>query len=159
MRRCEAIAQPTTRRLQAAHDDGQIQEACPRWDVGDVGDPEFIGCSCREVAVYEILDDGAIVAAPCRAGFATTTNASQARQAHETRNSLGTDPRALVGQLSVDTWTTIGLTRPSVDLPDPLRQDGVGHLSLRRRSMTPSVVAAGRDTQHLAQGGHGKSAW
>ena len=34
--------------------DGEVEEAGPRRDVGDVGDPELVGPGRREVAVDEI---------------------------------------------------------------------------------------------------------
>jgi len=42
VRRGVAIAHPTTRRLHAFEDDGEVQEAGPGGDVRDVGDPEPI---------------------------------------------------------------------------------------------------------------------
>ena len=54
VRRCVAIAQPTIAPAPGIEDDGEVEEARPGRDVGDVGDPELVGPGGGEVARHEI---------------------------------------------------------------------------------------------------------
>lgn len=95
----------------------QKQPALPSLDIGDVGDPEFVGSIGDEVSLDQIRScccfGGKLLLAPLSAsGYAF-----QPQFTHQTGNAFPADLNAVsIGQLSVDAGNAVDAERGLVNL-------------------------------------------
>ena len=97
-------------------DDGQVDEACPGWHVGDICHPELVRRVCSEVAVNQIVGWPDPVVADRGACSLATADADQSRRFHQPFDPLAADTDAIVSEFCVDPGRAIGLLRRAVDL-------------------------------------------
>jgi len=102
--------------------DGEEQEPGPGRDVGDVRDPEPIGCVGGEVALDQVrCRPGARI--PCRRPRSlASADAPQARTAHQSGDPLAAHSAAPSDELGMDAGSTVGALRDAVDLADAIEQ-------------------------------------
>ena len=133
--------------------DGEVQEPGPGGDVGDVRDPEPIGCVGGEVALDQIR---------CRSGTRipyrrpcplAPTDAPQAGTAHQSGDPLAAHSVALSDEFGMDAGGAVGPARGAVDVTDAIEHCSVALGAGRRRPALPRVVPAGGDPQQPAHRG------
>ena len=102
--------------------DGEEQEPGPGGDVGDVRDPEPIGCVGAEVALDQVRRrTGARI--PCRRPRPlASADAPQAGTAHQSGDPLAAHSAALSDELGMDAGSAVGALRDAVDLTDAIEQ-------------------------------------
>lgn len=102
---------PTTERIEHCR---EIQKACPRRHVHDVGDPELVRCARGEFALYEIVrnDIGCFSLRGVHAVQATTTvNADYPDLPHQPGDTLPAHTFTCVAQIFPDSRRTIRAVR------------------------------------------------
>lgn len=116
-------------------DDGDVQKACPRRHVRNVGNPKLVRTVDIEVAVDEVarlfFDD----TSNRRLAFASTRDADDAVRPHDARDAVPSDTlvRLLLDEILEDADRTVRAVRRRVMTSDALEQLCVRHASLRRR--------------------------
>ena len=135
--------------------DGQVDEAGPGWHVGHVGDPELVRAVGFELA-FDQVGCGLLVLVAARGHDEgpAPADAADVGRTHEPRHALSADDQALVDQFGAHARHAVGRVRLGMNAANALGQDRVVDRSLRRRSITPSVVAAGRDIEYAAHRAH-----
>ena len=135
-------------------DYGDVQEARPGRQVGDVGYPEPIRALGTEVALNQIGSKNCRTIPHGGGGPLAPTHAPQAFFAHQTSDPLAADVRALGRQLGVDPRRPVGTARILVNALDAIAQHRVLAGSLRSSTLCPRVEAAARHTENPAHGGN-----
>jgi hypothetical protein len=121
-------------------EDGEIQEAGPGRDVGDVGHPEVVRARGGEVAVYEI-GRGPCVPIPRRRGGAlAAAHTRQAHGAHQPCDPLAADVHTEVRQLSMDAAFAVGPARAVVDRAELCTEGRIGGRACRGGTHGPRVA-------------------
>ena len=102
--------------------DGEEQEPGPGRDVGDVRDPEPVGCVGAEVALDQVRRrTGARI--PCRRPRSLApADAPQAGTAHQSGDALAAHSAALSDELGMDAGCALGALRDAMDLADAIEQ-------------------------------------
>ena len=155
VRRCEAIAQPTTVRLNASTTTDRYKK------------PEAVGTYVMSAthsssgplaSKSRFTRSAAGAARSLRVVVATPSSAHalQACFAHQASDAFASHASAPIAQFGVDTRRAVGAARALVDGTDLFDQHRVLSLSPRGGSFAPRVVAAGGDAQHSAHGGNGE---
>jgi hypothetical protein len=126
----------------SVEDHGQVQEAGPRRDVGDVGDPELVGAWRAEVAVDQIGSGSCVSIASGRLRALAAAHSGQAHGPHEPsdRRDRRDAPRLA--------WTrrSVGPTR----VDHAICLSAASAVARPTRGAGPRVVPAGGDAQHAA---------
>ena len=133
-------------------DDGEIQEAGPRGDVGDVRDPQPIWPGRGELTIDEVRRRPRRLIAHRRTEL-PAADSLQTHGPHQASDTLPADPDALRRQVRADPGRAVGAARLAVDDLDLRREFHIGPRPRRQRPLPPRVVPAGGDTQHPAHGG------
>jgi hypothetical protein len=103
---------------EAVNDDGPVQLALPRGDLGQVGNPEPVRRRRREVAAHEIGRGRDARHRDRRAALAPPDHARHPGLAHQPRDPLATHAHAAVAQLGVHARPTVGGPALIVDRAD-----------------------------------------
>jgi hypothetical protein len=136
------------------HHHGQVQEARPGRDVGDVGHPEPIATLGREVPVHQVRGRTAL-RIPLRGGdLATPTGSPQPRLTHQASHPLAAHQLAASVQFGVDPRSPIRAPRTCVDSSDSCQKLHIGPRMRRARTTRPCVVSTGGDAQQLTHPAH-----
>ena len=106
--------------------DREVEEALPRREVGDVGDPERVRAGGVEHALDEVRRGRGASVLHRRARRTSAMDTLQAVLAHEPGHALARATGAVVPQLGMDPRHAIGATTPLMDVPDPFGQRGIG---------------------------------
>jgi len=136
------------------HNHGQVQEARPGSDVGDVRYPKPVWTSHGEIELHQVRRRLSPRLAYGRARTLALAHATQARCSHQARHPLTAHSHALIDQFGVDARRAIGASRTQMDPTDPLGKRDVLARTRRRRSLEPRVVPAGGDFQQAAHHGY-----
>ena len=110
MRRHGPADDPATPGVQH---DGQVEEAGPGGDLGDVGDPELIRPFRHEGALHQVRSGSGGGIAPGGPDMSPPAHPRQRGPAHEARDPLAAHVDALRGQLGVDPVSYTHLTLPT----------------------------------------------
>jgi hypothetical protein len=129
--------------------DGEVQEAGPGRDVGDVRDPQPIGPGGGELPIDEIRCRLRRLV-PDRRSKLPPADALQLRGPHQAGDALATDVNPLSGQLGMDPRRAVRPSRLAVDPCNQGAQFHIGPGAWRQRSLAPRVIAAGGDAQRAA---------
>jgi len=97
-----AIAQPTTRRLNASTTTARYRKPGPRRDIGDIGHPELVRAGDLEVALDEIRRRSRVFAPLRRMPLLPSARPLDPENPHEPLYPVPADPHALVLKLGVD---------------------------------------------------------
>jgi hypothetical protein len=125
----------------------EVEKSGAGGNVGDVGHPQGTASCGTEVALHQVGSRSS-VGAPHRGVDAfATTNALQARGAHQSRHALGAHPDPLLGELGVHWWSAVAGART-------LKQVRVVLRTRRGSTIAPCVEAAGGDPQQPTHGCH-----
>jgi hypothetical protein len=108
------------------------------------------GCGSK-VATDEVRGrDG--VPVPVSGAFPATSDAAlKTRFAHQSGNPLRGAARSKNSELGMDAWVAIDFAAPVMDFPYLLDERCVFTVSFGGQAIFPTVVAAPRDLQYLAQ--------
>jgi hypothetical protein len=101
VRRCVALAQPTTPRTPRIDYDGQMEEAGPRGNVRDVRYPQAIGTGGGEVPGDNIAGGRPRGVPGRRDHVPTATHAAHTGEAHEPGDSRAPDAYRLGAELGM----------------------------------------------------------
>jgi hypothetical protein len=126
-------------------DDGEVEEARPRGHVRDVGDPELVGAARGELALDEVVGDAALGVAGGREAPLPTTNASEARRAHQPGDPLASHVDAFLSEIGVEPGSAVGPVRQHVGTLEAGGDEQVLASTSRQRPHGPGVEAARRD--------------
>ena len=129
-------------------DHRKVQETGPRRDVGDVGNPQLVRPTGREVALHQIGRRTASRSALCSHDPAPSAHARDTGAPHQARHTLATYGDAPLAQLGVDARRPAGPSRGLVHGSDHPQQVPVSGCMGRSRPLAPPIVAAGGDIQH-----------
>src|ERR1041385_341542 len=141
-----------TNDLAAPHvqHNGQIEEAHPRRNVRDVGDPERVGPIGHELPVAQIGSLSRRAITPRRHGPFPPAHSCQAGLLHQPSHAFAPDGCPFFAQLRVNARRSVRLARSVMNGPYPLLKLFVLSLSCRHHTPAPGVVPAGGDLQHSA---------
>jgi hypothetical protein len=103
--------------------DREIEEAGPRRDVGDVGDPELIRRGGREDAAHQIGGRGLDGSASGRADAATTADAHQPVGPHQAGDALLAHVQPGVAEIAPQAGRAIGGIRAGMPFTDRREHD------------------------------------
>src|ERR1051325_777393 len=131
-------------------DDRQVQPALPGADIGDIGEPCLIGSGGGELALHQIFDLDVRVSYCCPSEAPWWT-ASEPSDTHQTSDAFARDALLPRTQVGMNTRCTIGGATLFVNGTNLLCQRRIGHGPPRRLTISPGVVAAGRDLKHSTQ--------
>jgi hypothetical protein len=131
-------------------DDGKVEEARGRGDIGDVSHPEFVRPGGTEVAMYQVRRRLGFSVPRGRAPLLPPCDADESGPRHETAHPLGVHEEALVPEFGIHPRTAVALAAEGVDSPHLLDETCMGDLSPRYRTRKPSVGSAGGEAQHTA---------
>jgi hypothetical protein len=146
-----AIDQPTIAREKASWTGGQVEEALPAAQVGDIGDPQDVRRSRGEVAPHEIIGDPHPGHADCGAAALSLHKPRDARLAHQPLDALAAHPGAVAeAQLGVHAPGSVDPAGSCMDLLDLVDKPGVLELALAGRAALPGVKRRPVDAQHAA---------
>src|SRR6266581_274666 len=137
------------------HHGGQIEPALIGLDVGDVGEPNPVRRGGYEVALEQIRGNREVVTAvggaypswPRHDGPDTVA-------AHQSLDATAARPAPLSPQLGMDARAAIAAIGVAVNPLDVIDKLTVGNRSRALRARTPSIIAGGRDPEHVAQDRH-----
>lgn len=135
-------------------DGGEVKPALAGGDVGDVGDPDLVGGSCRSGGGQAIQSDRAGM--PTLGGPRSITArlpAAQALEAHQASHPVTAVPAPLGAQRSDDSGTAVGPAAALMHAGDLAGQIAIlpGTRPRRGLALGPVIVAADRDLEHLAK--------
>jgi hypothetical protein len=108
--------------------DGEIEEAGPRWNVGDIGHPQAVGRLSDEVALDEIGCRARIPIADRGRNEAPAMHAEESVLVHEPSDALSPNADSMTPQLCMDARPPVGIVRHRVDAEDHAREFVVGDL-------------------------------
>src|SRR5688572_23592379 len=135
-------------RVQIQHG-GQVQPALSRRNVGDIGQPFFVGPAGRKVLIEQIRGDRIIVGAIGGRDFECTfLLGPQLLLTHQASHPILPTLEPLNPQFGLNSGTAIGLPAVLMNVFDLLPQGLIGHLPQAGRAFQPSVVTTARDRQH-----------
>ena len=116
------MLQPTTRRLQASSDRGEVAGPRSRRELRDVRDPQPVGTGGGEVAVDEVGEGGRVLVADRRAEEAAAVDASEMVALHEPRDPLAGHVVPGLGEVRPDPWHPVRAAAAAVEVADLLGQ-------------------------------------
>ena len=144
------MAQPMTRRLKTSRTATRYNQPWPVRHARGITDPELIGTSDGEVSHPIGRDRSAVAAVGRGVSILGALPGKESFRTHEPGNAIASSRAA---QRLRQPRTAVGLTTAGKLLPDACAQEGV--LELARTGLAaplfPSVIAAARDEQGLAQ--------
>src|SRR5579864_1225833 len=130
---------------------GKEQEAGQRRNVGNVSYPDLIRTIGFEIPVHQIGSGaGAAVLNRCFKAF-SSAGAVKSTLPHQARNALITDAKALIAQIFFEPWSTICLTRLTVQRLDAIAKHDIGLVARRWGTFAPRIIPARGNTEHTAQ--------
>src|ERR671911_914744 len=130
---------------------GQVQPALTRPDVRDIRVPILVRTVCREVLLEQVGRDREGVMAVGGAFEAVLLPGLETILAHQPGGAASPDRQALVLQLAGHAWTSVGPIREGEGRADVSQQHQILPLARTSRTGAPGEVAAGADTEDLAQ--------
>ncbi len=135
--------------------DGEEDEAGPGGHVGHVGHPQLIRARGGERALDQIRRRPLFGITPGRHHeTAASTDATEARSAHQAGDPLASNARTFITQLGMNVGTAVVAIGHGMNGANTLSQHRVRHCPRRGRTLLPGVVAARRHFQHSAQRPH-----
>jgi hypothetical protein len=144
---------PTGMQVQ---DDGQIDPAFARPDIGDVADPFLVGLARSKIPLQEIWRDVEyVIAVGSCFEFMGSHNANRVL-AHQTPHPAVPNTQAHLVQLFRHSGPTIAALAQSVLLADMRQKHHVAPLPMRYRPILPSPKATIRNPHHAADMCHRK---
>src|SRR5271157_3505762 len=154
----ESEVGPQTRSGAPAHDpagkdidhEGCVAEAGDRPDVGEIGDPEPIGCRGREGPLDEIGRTSGEIGWSRGADAALTGSAHEAERAHEESDAVAPDVLALAAENPPDLVCAIDREVLGVDRGDLGFELLIGECSRGGRPASSGIVGRGGDLQEPA---------
>ena len=139
--------------------DRQVQEARPSRNVGDISHPKHIRRIRRERTIDQIRRLAATITHCCDRKLAAA-DTSNARIAHEPRDTVLADLHAVCRKLGMDPRCTIGSARYRVDRAHRLGQRSIRPRPPGGRACPPRIVSRCEEmpsTRHMVA--IGNSAW
>src|SRR5712691_11974652 len=131
-------------------DGGEIEEAGPGREIGDVGDPEAVRTVPPELSLDEIGGEVGPRIADRRPDEAAAMDALQPGPAHQPGDPLAATVDAGGSQVGVDPWRPVRSPARLVGGPDPLADLGVEPGPGRRAAAAPGPVSARGDAEQPA---------
>jgi hypothetical protein len=129
------------------HDDGQVEPALLRPDVGDVGDPGLVGPRRRESSLQEIRDQDRWLPdspAPC----AIPVQRAKIGLAHQPGHAMLAAGFARFPEIKKDPRRAVDAVTRNEGSPNQAKEAGILLRTVRNRLLKPLVVAARRDAEN-----------
>src|SRR5579863_2387630 len=105
--------------------DGEEQESAPGRYVGDVGDPELVGCIGGEFALNEVRSWPGIGVAPGRLETFTSRNADNAALSHQTCQAIVADGDPHLVEIGLEVGAPVRAMRRMIERLDPITEQHV----------------------------------
>lgn len=152
MRGHRPIDHPTAASVD--HYNRQVQEVRLAQYIGDIGPPQPVGGLDGEVALDLIGRRASVADSHGGTNALASALPREACRSHQHGHALGGDALAVIVQLSVNPWSTIGGPRMLMNRPYPGGERPVSDGSRRWRPSPPRIVAAAGDPEKSARHSH-----
>jgi hypothetical protein len=142
------MAQPTT--LREVEHDAAVDLAFAGGVLGDVGEPELVGCRRVEAALHEVFTRRGVL--EVLDAFAWSWQAFEAELAHDLPHQLLVHDQSLFDlQRGSDAQHAVGAARAGVDVGDRVGQQDMTDLAISRPVMLDLVVRGATQPDHFAR--------
>ena len=134
---------------------GKVQEAGPRRNVGDIGDPELVRPLGAKVPVDEIGRRSRIAVSDGGSRPSASANPANAALSHQSSDALARHVNTLFAEIGMDVRAPVPTMRLTKERLNAIAKQQVTLPTLRRRAFAPGIVAARGDLEHTAEHGNG----
>ena len=138
---------------EGVDDDREEQESGPGRHVGDVGDPELVGCIGFESTLDEVRCPTSGVVSARSARPLAPRYPCQTHLSHQSSYALASDVDTVSGELGVNARRPVGTTAALMNVADARLEHIVALPAPRRLAVSPRVEPARGDAEHAGHRG------